>query len=143
MTVKPRFRIGEPICIISDYELSLPVCYKQSKNKFARYHENPIQWLGVGKELFCKIPAKTAVFGYACAYDDSSTVVHAGAEWNEEEKLSLFAMVCVGSEPHFIRIEDHNPCLYKVVNEEMEIIEDMKGVRQALRVRLRGTLPRE
>jgi hypothetical protein len=136
--VKPRFRIGEPICIIPEHEMSLPICYKAGKNKFSRYHEDPVHWVEVGKELFCKVPAKKATFGYACAYDDSSTVVHAGAEWNEDEQLSLFAMICVGREPSFIRIEDDNPYLYKIVDEENETLEDRRGKRKTLHAILFG-----
>jgi len=130
--IRPRFQDKEPICFFSPHDLSLPVCGKVD-GKLTRYHLDARNGMSEGKELFCKIPAKTVCFGYVCCYDEASKVIYAGAEWSETVHYSFFAMLFIGQHPQLVRIEDKSEFIFKVLDPETELLQDSTGKEVSLK----------
>jgi hypothetical protein len=126
-----RFKIGELVCVLTDWESSLPVCY-QKDNKFFRCHEDSDRWKPVG--MFCKLPIKEPVYGYVCGYDTPEVFVLAGAEFSKQVNNYLFAMLVIKKEPVLVRMNELDQMLYRVIDSG--VLEDRNGTRAELLFKL-------
>lgn len=122
--MQPRFSPGEALLFAPTYDVSLPICILDEHGDFRRISHLSLDHK---KAFFLQVAGDQPLFGYVCQYDPINLIVHAGAEWSEDYQFAFYGVLFSKNEPVYVRIEDTDQALWKLVDPERELFVNSEG----------------